>query len=65
MQIWKKGSIPPPGEYEFSARTGGRLSVWVGEEFVMVNGEPKTLEQVFQAGNLSGPMEEGRQARRL
>ncbi len=59
MQVWKKGSVPPPGEYEFRAMTGGRLRVWVGDGFVVVNGESKTLEQVFQAGQLSGPMEEG------
>ena len=59
MQVWKKGSVPPPGEYEFRARTGGRLRVWVGEGFVVMNGESKTLEQVFHAGQLSGPMEEG------
>lgn len=57
MQVWKKGSKPPPGEYEFKARTGGRLRVWVGDEMVFVNGETKTFEQIFQAGQLTGPIE--------
>lgn len=57
-KVWKSGSTPPPGEYEFQTRTGGRLAVWVGEGFAVVNGESKTLDQVFQLGHLIGPMEE-------
>lgn len=58
MQIWKKGSLPPPGEYEFKARTGGRLRVWLGDGIAFVNGETKTFDQLFQSGQLIGPIEE-------
>lgn len=58
MQIWQKGSTPPPGEYEYTAFSGGRLRVWVGDGIVIVNGEPQPFEQVFNIGRLTGPIED-------
>lgn len=58
MQTWNSGSTPPQGEYEFIARTGGRLRVWVTNDSVIMNGEPTELERAFNLGSLVGPIDD-------
>lgn len=58
MQTWKSGSTPPPGEYEFIAGTGGRSRAWVGDGFVIINGNSVDIDKVFQIGTLVGPIDD-------
>lgn len=56
---WGRGSLPPSGEYEFNAITGGRVRVWVTQEgSVVINGEIKEFDEIFAIGKLIGPIEE-------